>query len=188
MRALRSLALVAAIAAGCAPGEGPEGDGAGRADLDPGTADTQYVVDSAGGRLMIVINRPPGAIREIRPRKGAGDPEASEAYRVLAPQVARSMLQAARPPWRIIDVRTADEFIRDGFLAGAILVELGRLEENMGDLHVRTDQMILVYGRDTGTGERAARLLVEYGFPNVRVLQGGFPAWKEADLPVEMRP
>jgi rhodanese-related sulfurtransferase len=98
------------------------------------------------------------------------------------------MLQAARPPWRILDVRSADEYIRDGFLAGAILVDLERLEENMGDLHVRSDQMILVYGRDTATGERAARLLVGYGFPNVRVLRGGFPAWMEAHLPVEVRP
>jgi rhodanese-related sulfurtransferase len=47
--------------------------------------------------------------------------------------------------------------------------------------------MVLVYGRDTGSGERAARLLVEYGFPNVRVLEGGFAAWKEAGLPVETR-
>jgi rhodanese-related sulfurtransferase len=98
------------------------------------------------------------------------------------------MLQAARPPWRVLDVRTADEYIRDGFLADAILVELDRLEENVDDLHVRSDQMVLVYGRDTESAERAARLLVEYGFPNVRVLQGGFPAWAEADLPVEVRP
>jgi rhodanese-related sulfurtransferase len=97
------------------------------------------------------------------------------------------MLQGARPPWRVIDVRTAEEYIRDGFLADAILVELRRLEENVDDLHVRTDQMVLVYGRDTDSGERAARLLVEYGFPNVRVLEGGFAAWKEAGLPVETR-
>jgi rhodanese-related sulfurtransferase len=181
------LFLVAVLAA-CGPADRSEPDATARPDLDFGTTDTQYVVDSAGARLMIVINRPPGAIREIRPRKGVGDPDASEAYRVLAPGVARSMLQAARPPWRVLDVRTADEYIRDGFLADAILVELDRLEENVDDLHVRSDQMVLVYGRDTESAERAARLLVEYGFPNVRVLQGGFPAWAEADLPVEVRP
>ena len=48
--------------------------------------------------------------------------------------------------------------------------------------------MVLIYGRDTGSGERAARVLVEYGFPNVRVLQGGFGAWKEAGLPIEAKP
>jgi rhodanese-related sulfurtransferase len=179
--------MVATVMAACGPADRPEPDEAARPDLDLGTADTQYVVDSTGARLMIVINRPPGAIREVRPRKGVGDPDASEAYRVLAPGVARSMLQGARPPWRVIDVRTAEEYIRDGFLADAILVELRRLEENVDDLHVRTDQMVLVYGRDTDSGERAARLLVEYGFPNVRVLEGGFAAWKEAGLPVETR-
>ena len=180
-------AAVSTLESGCGPADRHEPDAAARPDLDFGTADTQYVVDSTGARLMIVINRPPGAIREVRPRKGAGDPDASEAYRILAPGVARSMLQGARPPWRILDVRTAEEYIRDGFLADAILVELGRLEENVDDLHVRTDQMLLVYGRDTGSGERAARLLVEYGFPNVRVLEGGFDAWKKAGLPVETR-
>jgi rhodanese-related sulfurtransferase len=180
--------FLAAVLAACGPSGGPGTEKAARSDLDLGTADTQYVMDSSGARLLIVINRPPGAIREVRPREGAGDPDATEAYRVLAPDVARTMLQAARPPWRILDVRSADEYIRDGFLAGAILVDLERLEENMGDLHVRSDQMILVYGRDTATGERAARLLVGYGFPNVRVLRGGFPAWMEAHLPVEVRP
>jgi rhodanese-related sulfurtransferase len=180
--------FLAAVLAACGPADRPGPDAAARPDLDVGTADTQYVVDSAGAQLMIVINRPPGAIREVRPRKGAGDPAASEAYRVLAPRVTRSMLQGARPPWRVVDVRTAEEYIRDGFLADAILVDLERLEENIDDLHVRTDQMVLVYGRDTESGESAARLLVEYGFPNVRVLQGGFGAWKEAGLPVETRP
>ena len=180
--------LVAVVLAACGPAERSELDPAARPDLDAGIADTQYVVDSAGARLMIVINRPPGAIREVRPRKGAGDPDAAQAYRVLAPEVTRSMLQGARPPWRIIDVRTAEEYIREGFLADAILVDLARLEENVEDLHVRTDQMVLIYGRDTGSGERAARVLVEYGFPNVRVLQGGFGAWKEAGLPIEAKP
>lgn len=134
---------------------------------------------------MIVINRPPGAVREIVPRKGAADPNAPEAYRVLSPATTRSMLQAARPPWRIIDLRTPVEYIEEGHIEGAILVELERLEENVGDLRVRSDQMVLVYGRDTPAAERAARLLVSYGFPSVRVLQGGFPAWKAAGLPVE---
>lgn len=187
MRPSESL-LLAAVLAACGPAEGPDAHQAVRSDLDLGTADTQYVMDSSGARLMIVINRPPVEVREIRPRKGAGDPDASEAYRLLAPDVARSMLLGARPPWRVLDVRSADEYLRDGFLDGAILVDLERLEENMGDLHVRTDQMILVYGRDTPTGERGARLLVEYGFPNVRVLQGGFPAWVERGLPVETPP
>lgn len=180
-----AMAVLAPLAA-CGPGEPPDvgEDGVART-----TADTQYVLDdSSGARLMIVINRPPGAVREIVPRQGAADPDGPEAYRVLEPRLTRSMLQAARPPWRIIDVRTPTEYVEQGHIAGAILVELERLEENVGDLHVRSDQMVLVYGRNRATGERAARLLVEYGFPNVRVLEGGFPAWEAAGLPVETAP
>lgn len=187
MTALRTLAMAAALAA-CGPGDRPAPDPGSRHDADLGTADTQFVVDSAGAQLMIVINRPRGEIREIEPRQGAGDPDAAEAYRVLTPAVAHSMLQAARPPWRVVDVRTAEEYVRDGYLADAILVDLERFEENIVDLHVRSDQMVLVYGRDSDSAERAARLLVEYGFPNVRVLQGGLRAWKAAGLPVETRP
>ncbi|MGH7563387.1 MAG: rhodanese-like domain-containing protein [Gemmatimonadota bacterium] len=181
----RALVALAALAA-CGPAELPETEESGLAVT---TADTQYVVDdSSGARLMIVINRPPGAVREIVPREGAADPDAPEAYRVLAPRVTRSMLQAARPPWRVIDVRSPAEYLQQGHIEGAILVQLERLEENVGDLHVRSDQMILAYGKDTATGERAGRLLVKYGFPNVRVLEGGFPAWKAAGQPVQATP
>lgn len=180
-----SLFLLAAALAACGPAGSPEAEAPALARM---MADTQYVVDSTGARLMIVINRPPGAVREIVPRKGAADPDAPAAYRVLAPGVTRSMLQAARPAWRIIDLRSPTEYLEQGHIAGAILVEFERLEENVGDLRVRSDQMVLVYGRDTATGERAARLLVEYGFPSVRVLAGGFPAWKAADLPIETAP
>ena len=182
MRRASLLALAPLVACGPAGSPEPEESAVARA-----TADTQYVVDSSGAQLMIVTNRPAGAVREIVPRQGAADPDAPEAYRVLAPRVARGMLLAARPPWRVIDVRSPIEYL-DGHLAGSILVELDRLEENVGDLHVRDDQMILVYGRDTATGVRAARLLAEYGFPSVRVLQGGLPAWRETGLPVEASP
>ncbi len=184
MRRASLVVLVAPLAA-CGPAGSPDAEEPAVSRM---TADTQYVVDSSGARLMIVINRPPGAVREIVPRQGAADPDAPEAYRLLAPGVTRSMLQAARPPWRIIDLRSPTEYLEQGHIAGAILVELERLEENVGDLRVRSDQMVLVYGRDTDTGERAARLLVGYGFPSVRVLEGGFPAWKAAGLPVETTP
>ena len=61
-------AAVSTLESGCGPADRHEPDAAARPDLDLGTADTQYVVDSTGARLMIVINRPPGAIREVRPR------------------------------------------------------------------------------------------------------------------------
>ena len=67
--------VVTTLLAACGPADRP--DEAARPDLDLGAADTQYVVDSSGARLMIVINRPPGTIREVRPRKGAGDSAAS---------------------------------------------------------------------------------------------------------------
>ncbi len=149
-------------------------------------ADTQFVVDSSGANLVIITGRTD--VREFRPRKGSGDPNAPDAYRELPAKTVHSMLQAARPPWFIIDVRTDDEWVGMGHLPDATLFPLEQLENNIEDLHIRTDQFVLVYGRDTEHGRTAARLLAAYGFPHLRVLRGGFGAWQRADLPTVEHP
>ena len=145
-------------------------------------ADTQFVVDSSGANLLIITGRT--TVREFQPRKGSGDPNAPDAYRELPARTVHPLIQAARPPWYIIDVRTDDEWVGMGYLPHATLFPLEQLEQNIKDLHIRTDQFILVYGRDTAHGRMAARLLAEYGFPYLRVLQGGFGAWQQAGLPI----
>ncbi|MFN2384522.1 MAG: cyclic pyranopterin monophosphate synthase MoaC [Gemmatimonadota bacterium] len=149
-------------------------------------ADTQVVVDSAGNELELIIGRPldPGQ-REVIPRRGAADPDAPAAVRALAPRQAHALMQGAVPAWYVIDVRGDEEYVREGRLPGALLVELPQLERNMADLHVRSDQTILVYADAGPRAERGARLLAGYGFPTVRVLEGGFAAWRQAGLPVE---
>ncbi len=173
--------------AGC--GQRPDGEEVAT-DRDPEpavmVADTQFVVDSSGANLLIITGRTD--VREFQPRKGSGDADAPDAYRELPPKTVHSMLQAARPPWFIIDVRTDDEWVGMGHLPNATLFPLELLEQNVEDLHIRTDQFVLVYGRDTGHGRTAARVLAAYGFPHLRVLQGGFGAWQRADLPIEEHP
>lgn len=152
-------------------------------------ADTQVIVDSAGNALELIIGRPVDPnLREIFPRRGAADPDAPAAVRALAPRQAHALMQAAAPPWYVIDVRGDEEFVREGHLPGALLVGLPHLEENLNDLHVRSDQTILVYADEGRRAERGARLLASYGFPTVRVLEGGFSAWRRAGLPVEGAP
>lgn len=147
------------------------------------TADTTYVVDSLGNRLQIVVGRSSETIREVRPRAGSGDPDAPDAYRLVDPRTAHNLLRTGRPPWYVVDVRTAREYAVDGHIEGAALVPLDRLAENLGDLHVRTDQFVLVYGRTTADAVEGARILAAHGFPFLRVLQGGFGAWRAAGLP-----
>ncbi|HUP01895.1 MAG TPA: rhodanese-like domain-containing protein [Gemmatimonadota bacterium] len=166
------------------PADGPQPE---RAEARPWVADTQYVIDSTGGRLQIIIGRSAGEVRELIPRAGAGDPHAPGAFRILEPRIAHSLMQAARPKWYVIDLRTAPVYVTEGHIRGAKLVPLDALEDNLVDLHVRDDQVVLLYAEGTARARDAARILAAYGYPHVRVLGGGFPAWKKAGLPVEER-
>lgn len=175
----------------CGGGSGEAGDETGdetgdaRVDRPAMVADTQLVIDSTGAVLEIVTRRRPSKAREIQPRAGSGDPDAPDVLRALEPETVHSLLQGATPPWYVIDVRGARAYATEGHLPNALLVPLESLEENVEDLHVRADQAVLVYGDEGDDAWRAGRLLASYGFPRVRVLEGGLPAWRRAGLPIE---
>lgn len=144
-------------------------------------ADTQVVRDTLGNEFL-VITTGRSRIRRVVPRAGSGDP--GDVTR-MDPADAHEARSAARPPWYVIDVRDARAYVGEGHLPGAALAPAEVLEANLDDLHIRTDQVVLVYGDDSTRAEDAARLLASYGFPDVRVVAGGYPAWKRAGLPVE---
>lgn len=192
----RPTALAVAIlvvAAACSGEERPASDpatGNSASAVDSSAerfvADTQYVQDSLGNELMIVSKRTAHLLpREVHPRAGAADPDAPDAWRVLEPRTARSLMQAARPPWYVLDVRDSEAWAGRGHLPGAALVPLELLEANVEDLHVRTDQVLLVYADDEARATAAAEILAGYGFPHLRVLSGGLDAWEREGFPVE---
>jgi rhodanese-related sulfurtransferase len=187
--AVPGLALAALSGVACGrEAEAPEPRDRAADSAPQFTADTQMVVDSLGNELMIVSKRTAHLLpREVRPRAGAGDPAAPDAWRVVDARSARSLMQAATPPWYVIDVRDSRAFATRGHLPGAALVPLEVLETNVEDLHVRTDQIVLLYSDDEGRATAAARILASYGFPNLRVLGGGMTAWVRESLPVEGR-
>jgi rhodanese-related sulfurtransferase len=178
------------MAAACRGG-GDEAAPAVRATADSAprfAADTQLIRDSLGNEVMIVSKRAARLLpREVHPRAGAGDPAAPDAWRGVDPRSARSLMQAARPPWYVLDVRDSRAYATRGHLPGAALVPLDLLEANVADLHVRTDQIVLVYADDETRAVAAARTLAGYGFPHLRVLGGGLDAWSREGLPVEGR-
>ncbi len=85
----------------------------------------------------------------------------------------------------IIDVRGPKEYDA-GHVAGAINIPLSQLSRKLSKLS--HDRPIVTYcnmhHRGESRGERAANMLREKGY-EVRTLDGGYPAWKEAGLPVE---
>jgi rhodanese-related sulfurtransferase len=93
--------------------------------------------------------------------------------------------QAAAAGPLVIDVRGASEY-RDGHVAGSLNIPLGQLSGQLARLP--HDRPIVAYcnmhHRGESRGERAAALLREHGY-QARTLDGGFPEWEGAGMPVE---
>lgn len=84
----------------------------------------------------------------------------------------------------VLDVRGSVPY-KLGRIAGAKWLPLGKVSELAATLP--KDKLLVAYctcGAEEVSLE-AAMLLVEKGFTRVAVLTGGYPAWKEAGLPVE---
>lgn len=85
----------------------------------------------------------------------------------------------------IIDVRGPKEFA-SGHLQGAINIPVSQLSRKLKK--VPQSQPVVTYCNmfhpGSSRGERAAELLTEQGY-EARALDGGFPNWKQAGLPVD---
>jgi len=87
----------------------------------------------------------------------------------------------------VIDVRDSEEYAR-GHVVGARNIPLDTLEQHVDALSaVSAERAIITYCNmyhpGASRGERASALLRERGVP-ARTLDGGFPQWKKAKLPM----
>lgn len=85
-----------------------------------------------------------------------------------------------------IDVRGSVPY-EMGHIAGAVWMPLGRLSERFSELP--QDKTLVAYctcKAEELSLEAAMLLAQKHGFERVAVLQGGYPAWKEAGLPVKV--
>ncbi len=85
----------------------------------------------------------------------------------------------------IIDVRGPGEYAA-GHVQGAVNIPMGQLPRKLKQ--IPRDRPVVTYcnmhHRGESRGERAALLLREQGY-QARTIDGGYPAWLEANLPVE---
>ena len=100
--------------------------------------------------------------------------------------------------------RTPYEDFKDSHIPGAVYFDIDRIaDENnvlphmlpspetfsleVGKLGISLDNRIVIYDRNGGymAACRVWWMLRLFGFRQIAVLNGGFPAWLEADLPVE---
>lgn len=83
----------------------------------------------------------------------------------------------------LIDARNSEEF-EAAHASDAINVPIANLAEfaeNRGDT---SDELVVTMCGSSRRGEKAAAILGSHGVRNVRVLEGGLKAWRDAGLPV----
>ena len=118
---------------------------------------------------------------------------AQEGLEVLKANEAQAALNAD-PNTMILDVRDEGDLNLTGIIPGTVNVSMGRL-------YFKADHNMPAEFQDPNLGDKdrpiittctlgmvaciAAKTLKDYGFKNVKVLEGGNQAWKEAGLPLE---
>lgn len=97
---------------------------------------------------------------------------------------AEQMLASKNQDWLILDVRTVKEY-NQGHVPGAINIAHDQLADKIQTLLPRKDQPIVVYCRSGYRAGKAAEILVEHDFTQVKHLKGDMLGWQEAGLEIE---
>lgn len=88
----------------------------------------------------------------------------------------------------VIDVRGPDEFDGPlGHIAEAKNLPVGELANRLVEIKALKDEPVIVVCRTDKRSAKAATLLRDEGFRDVRVLRGGMEQWNRVGLPVESR-
>ncbi len=104
-------------------------------------------------------------------------------FESVEPKVAYEMIESDdENNLTILDVRTPEEFKKDGHLVGAKLIPVDILAKNLHMLD--KSKKILVYCRSGSRSVYAARLLANSGFTPLN-LSGGINGWKAEKLPLK---
>ena len=87
-----------------------------------------------------------------------------------------------------VDARTSDDY-DDGHIPGAVSLPVGQFDEHIDaflDQH-NIEQPIVTYcsGRTCEDSHILAKLLMDFGYSDVKVFIDGYPGWEAAGYPVE---
>lgn len=102
-------------------------------------------------------------------------------FKSVSPRVAYEMLQND-DNITLLDVRTIEEFKKDGKIAGAKLIPLNQLSQNLNMLD--KSKKVLVYCHSGNRSVAASRILENNGFTVVN-MRGGIVDWHVDKLPME---
>jgi rhodanese-related sulfurtransferase len=102
-------------------------------------------------------------------------------YKALSPSQLTELVN--REDALVLDVSPTTEFDK-GHIAGARNVLPGQLEPDNKLIAKAKDRPVVLVCRTGQASAQAAAKLVKAGFSRVHWLEGGLPAWQQAELPL----
>ena len=84
----------------------------------------------------------------------------------------------------VLDVRTAEELAKDGYIEGSVNIPIVELFTRLGELPKDKAAAIVVLCKSGHRGALASMALQMNGYTNIKNLGGGLGAWIAAELPV----
>jgi rhodanese-related sulfurtransferase len=148
-----------------------------------------------GGMLLLISVIAALAVNAIRPDGIALIPEPQAEHTVVLESGERIdiPLETARQAWaagevQFLDARPASQYA-EGHIEGAISLPWLSFDQHADRVLpvLREDQTLIAYcdGVNCSLSKDLAKVLIDFGFPEVRVLVDGWSVWKEAGLPTE---
>ena len=119
--------------------------------------------------------------------------QSQEDVELISPQDAQAAIEAA-PETIVLDVRDACDLSLTGTIANTVHVSMGTLffkadasmPDEFRDARLDDKDRPIITTCTLGlVASIAAKTLQDYGYTNVKVLEGGNVAWRDAGLPLE---
>ena len=141
------------------------------------TMNHQLVLDAFAGRL--IPQRPVGDMQE--------EPQEKVPLAYPMPILLDEVQQLMTEGGLLVDARSAELF-EAAHIEGAISLPLVDLDDHMADFtrRIHKDQVIVTYCSGFGCPDSfdLGMRLIETGYSDVRVFEGGYPEWRDAGLAV----
>lgn len=123
------------------------------------------------------------ALASCAPQTNKGD--SSSPYEDISVETLAAMMEERRASFLLINTHIPDE----GDIPGTDLsIPYNEITENLDQLPADKDAEIVLYCRSDNMSRSAAEELAELGYTNLKNLDGGFIAWRDAGYPFETAP
>ena len=106
-------------------------------------------------------------------------------FKDIPPAEAREMIRAEGEGILILDVRTPQEYSREGHLKNARLIPIDTLEAKVSEIAAYKEKTVIVYCAVGGRSKKGAGILSGKGFGKVYNMAGGIGEWKRLGFETE---